>query len=412
MTRHFTVLGAGIVGVCCAAQLRADGHEVTLIDRLLPGTGCSFGNAGMIQVGGVVPQSTPGIIRQVPKMLLDPWGPLVIRWRYLPRLAPFLARFMAAGTPGNVARISASLASILAHAKDAYLPMIHHANAWHLMREMGELYVYRSEAAWQAAQEAHDLRRAQGIPMREIPMGELYEREPALARIFTRSLLLTETISTISPGSLTQALADQFVRDGGTILRAEVLDLEIDTDGKRRLLTAAGPRELDELVIAAGAYSKKWAKKLGSRIPLDTERGHHMMIEDPGIETNGSIIFGDQKFGASSMLGGLRIVGTSELAKLDAPANFDRAYRLLDMAKMSFPDLRIGNITPWMGHRPTTPDSLPVIGKAPNAPKTYFAFGHGHSGLTMAAITGKTIADLANGRTPAFDIAPFRADRF
>ena len=412
MKRHFTVLGAGTVGTCCALQLLRDGHDVTLIDRDAPGMGCSFGNAGIIQVGGLVPLATPGILSQVPGMMLDPNGPLVVRWQYLPRLAPYLIRFVAAAAPHRVEAAATALSSILELAVDSFKPLFDAADAWSLIRETGELYLYKTDAAFEAARPAHDMRRRHGVNIETIPAEALAQLEPAIARNYKHALLFNDCISTLDPAVLTQTLAGAFRADGGELLQETVNDLEIDADGTRTLVTSTGRRKVDEIVIAAGAYSKPWAKKLGSYVPLDTERGYHLMLRNAGVELNRPVVFGDQKFGAVSMLDGVRIAGTAELAKLDAEPNYQRAYRLLDLAKDALPDLRTDDVTPWMGHRPSTPDSLPVICKALNADKTYFAFGHGHLGLTMGGVTGRLIADLAAGRTPPIDMKPFSISRF
>ncbi|MCR8547530.1 FAD-dependent oxidoreductase [Salipiger sp. P9] len=412
MARHFTVLGAGTVGVCTALQLLRDGHRVTLIDRAAPASGCSYGNAGIIQVGGLVPLANPGILRQVPKMLLDPEGPLLIRWQYLPRLMPYLLRFIASARPERVAHAANALGTILDRAIEAYRPLIQQAGAWDMVRETGELYLYKTDAAYAAAASAHALRRAHGVKMEEIPVGELSQLEPCLAPIYRHALLFNDCISVRDPAVFTRRLADAFQAAGGTWIQDEITDLDSNGSGQRHLIGATGRHALDELVIATGAYSKPWARKLGSYVPLDTERGYHLMLADPGVETQRPLIFGDQKFGAVSMLGGLRIAGTAELAKLDMAPNYARAHRLLGLAKEALPDLRTDKVTPWMGHRPSTPDSLPVICRAPGRDKTYFAFGHGHLGLTMGGITGRLIADLAAGRTPPIDMAPFDIARF
>ena len=148
--RHFTVVGAGIVGVCCAFALLRDGHRVTLIDRDEPGRGCSYGNGGIIQVGASVPVATPGVLRQIPRMLLDPNGPLVIRWPCLPRLAPYLLRFIAAARPDRVERISVAIAALLDRAIDAVRELLGAAEALDAIAHTGELYVYQTESAYRA----------------------------------------------------------------------------------------------------------------------------------------------------------------------------------------------------------------------------------------------------------------------
>ena len=155
-----------------------------------------------------------------------------------------------------------------------------------------------------------------------------------------------------------------------------------------------------------------WAAKLGARIPMDSERGYHVMLSDPGIELRVPVLSGDYRFGITPMADGIRLAGTAELASLDAPPNYCRAEMMIPMAKALLPDLRVDPHDNWMGHRPSTPDSLPVVGRAPHIPEAFFAFGHGHLGLALGPITGKLIADLAAGRTPPVDMAPYAAERF
>ncbi len=409
---HFTVLGAGTVGVCCALFLQRDGHRVTLVDRGEPASGCSYGNGGIIQIGAVVPIATPGVLRQVPKMLLDPEGPLIIRWQYLPRLMPYLTRFIWSARPARVEAIAKSLASVLGLAIPAYRTLVSAAAAQNLIRDTGEMYVYQTDAAWEAAKPAHALRRRNGVKIEDVPLEELRQIEPALTRDIKHAVWFPECIRTTNPALLTRALAEQFVKDGGEIRQETVTDISLGHDGALSMTTENGTRTLDKLVIATGAYSKKWAQKLGSYVPLDTERGYHLMLKDPGIELNRPVILGDHRVGVASMIGGLRIAGTAELATLDAPPNYRRSQRLLAIVKRAVPALRTEAVDHWMGHRPSTPDSLPVICQSPRTKNAFFAFGHGHLGLTMGAATGRLIADLAAGRTPPIDMAALHIGRF
>ena len=171
--RDVVVLGAGIIGLCSALSLQRDGHRVTLIDRLPPGEGTSYGNAGLIQVDAVLPIAMPGILRKVPQMLTDPEGPLVIRWRYLVRLAPWLLRFVAAARPGRVESISTALAALLEHAHSSYRPLLTTSGAEDLFVPTGELFVYRKRAAYEASKPDHEHRRRLGIAMEEVGPAEM-----------------------------------------------------------------------------------------------------------------------------------------------------------------------------------------------------------------------------------------------
>lgn len=219
--KHVTVLGAGTVGVCTALSLLREGYAVTLIDRDAPGTGCSFGNGGLIQTGACVPIATPGVLRQVPAMLLDPDGPLVIRWRHLPTLAPYLLRFVAAARPSRVEEVSIALQALLDQAADAYRSLLRDAGASDLIRRSGELYVYERPQAYEAARKWHDLRRRRGVEVVDLPAGELRQVEPALAPIFCRGVLLPDSLLTTSPFAVTTALSECFVRNGGELVSGD-----------------------------------------------------------------------------------------------------------------------------------------------------------------------------------------------
>ena len=410
--QHFTVLGAGVVGVCTAFSLLRDGHRVTLIDRLPPGNGCSFGNGGLIQTGACVPIATPGVLRQVPKMLIDPNGPLVIRWQHLPSLLPYLLNFVLSARPARVEEISIALQAILDHAIGSYRVLLVEAGASDLLRQSGELYVYERQHSYEGATPWHNLRRKRGVEVVDLPADELRQLEPALAPIFFKGVFLPNSVQTLNPYKLTSTLAEAFVRSGGEVLQAEVSEITTGQNGPTTLLTDHGKRNVDQLVIATGAFSKRWARQLAVNIPLDTERGYHLMLPTPGIDLRVPVLSGDYRFGLVPMVDGVRLAGTAELANLDAAPRYARAERLLKIAERMLPGLNGAGRTQWMGHRPSTPDSLPVICRSPRFASVYLAFGHGHLGLTLGAITGRIIADLAAGRTPPVSLAPYDIRRF
>lgn len=407
------MLGAGVVGLCCAVSLQKDGHRVTLVDRLDPGTGTSFGNAGLIQIDAVVPIATPGILRNVPRMLLDPKGPLVVRWRYLHRIAPWLAKFVLAARPDSVERISMALASLLDQSNEAWLDLIKAASAQEVWRQSGELHVYRKKEAWDAAQPTHELRRRRGSLLEDLTVEEMRQLEPALSPDLYRGVFTPNANSITHPLHLSEKLFELFRRNGGEFVKDNISRIETGADGTpSQLVGESETRTLDALVIAAGAFSKPFAKSAGASVPLDTERGYHLWLPDPGVEMRRPIIVGDHRFGIVPMTGGIRLVGTAEFAGLDLPPFWERADILADLADPFVPGLNLAGADRWMGYRPSTPDSLPVIGRAPGQKDVYLAFGHGHLGLTMGAVTGRLVADLAADRTPSVDLAPFAAERF
>ncbi len=412
MSERFTVLGAGIIGVCAALALQRDGHAVTIVDRDEPGHGCSFGNAGIIHTGGCVPMATPGILKAVPKMLLDPDGALVIRWRYLPRLLPWLLKMVAAARPERVEAICRALAPLSLAARNAYLPLLAEAGATGLLRARGELYVYRSKAAFDAEAWAMQVRRGFGIPVEDLDASAIREMEPALSHDYRFAHYQPASAFMVSPLRLVQNLATLFVQKGGTIRRADVRNVRPGNQGGAILDTSVGELNADHLVICAGAFSKPFTASFGVDVPLESWRGYHIMVPATGIPLNGVVADGEMHFGVTPMEDGIRVAGLIELASVDAPPNYARADLFVRLAKRLIPTFPDEPTSRWMGHRPGMPDTLPVIGRAPRHSRVYFAFGHGQLGLTFGAVTGQAVADLAAGRRGTIDLTPYAAERF
>ncbi len=411
-SNNVIVVGAGIVGVCCALNLLRDGHQVTLIDSRGPGEGTSFGNGSVLAVDSVVPVQTPGILWKVPGMLRDPLGPLALRWSYLPRLAPWLVRFVAASSPRRVEEVSRALAGLLDGAIEAYGPLIEMAGAQDMLRRHGWVCVYESEAGYERAVPMIDLQRRRGVAFQVLGAEELRQLEPALAPIFPRAVFYPDVAHTVNNFRLVQVLAEAFRRHGGTLRREEARDFEFGDKGPRAVLTDQGRLACDVVVVAAGAWSKPLAARLGSRPPLDTERGYHLHLPDPGVMPRLPIYSTWRGIVCTPLEHGLRLAGTVELGGLEAPPDWRRAEVLLTHARRWLPGIAADGASRWMGFRPSMPDSIPVISASPRHANAFFAFGHGHCGLGLGAKTGRLVADLVAGRDPGLDMAPYRVDRF
>jgi D-amino-acid dehydrogenase len=409
---EITVLGAGAIGVSVALYLQQDGHDVRLIDRDEPGGGCSFGNAGLIQCASVVPVAVPGLARKVPRMLIDKNQPLVIQWRYLASLAPYLLRFLAEAKPDRAAANARALASIVPTSYDAYGPLIAAAGIQSMVKPSGELHVFESDSAFMEAQANFDMRRAHGVEVELLDADGVRQLEPALVRSIKRGVFLPGCYQIADPFRFVDALARHFVADGGTFLKAAVEDLTIASDGSVEIVTDGGRLSTEKVVLAFGAFSKPFAKRLGLHVQLDSERGYHINLPNPGVALNRTVVSGDHRFALAPIDGDIRVVGTAELAKVGAPPNYPRAERLMPLARRLLPGLAESGRTKWMGHRPSTPDSLPVIGRSERYQNVFFAFGHNHSGLTLGGMTGKLIADIVAGRHPPVDLSPFNPARF
>jgi D-amino-acid dehydrogenase len=211
---------------------------------------------------------------------------------------------------------------------------------------------------------------------------------------------------------LVKGLAEHAQALGATLLQRDVLDLRPRDGGGVLVATDDGDIECDKVVVAAGAWSGMLAARCGEPVPLEAERGYHVMLSDPGVQPRAIVGSAKGKFIATPMDGGLRLAGTSEFAGLDTPPDYRRAEILRRQVRELFPQVNIDDYSQWMGPRPTLPDSLPVIGPSRKHPGIYYAFGHQHVGLTTAPKTGRLIADQIAGRTPNVDMGAFRVDRF
>jgi len=410
--RRAIVIGAGIVGVCSGIELRRRGFEVTVVDRLAPGEGCSFGNAGILAAQAVVPVAVPGIEREARRMLLDPDGPLVVRWGSLPHTLPWLWKFRQAA---NLPRVNASadaMKALYGSSVELHEQLARQAGVSDLVRPTRYLYIARDAAALDVENGlAWRLRRERGAEIEVLDGEALYEAEPELSREYKRGVRLGPVGYTLNPFRLTQSYARLLEREGGRIVQAEVRALR-PAGAVTGLETSAGQMAAETIVIAAGSWSMELAKPLGLKLPLIAERGYHMTFAEPGITLNHVLSEAERHFAVTSMEMGLRVAGTEELGLADDPPAWRRAEVLERQARAMLPRARLADGRRWMGPRPGTPDSLPAIGPLPGHPSILIAAGHGHLGLTGGPNTGRIVAAMAAGERLNMDLAPFAPDRF
>ena len=412
MQKTVTVVGAGIVGVCCALHLQREGFKVRLIDKGEPGMKASFGNSGSFGTASCVPFAMPGVLKKVPKMLFDSEAALKLRWSHVPKALPWFLRFIAAARPSRVEEIAAARNSLLVHTHAGYAPLIEGADATKWVDNNGLMMVFENEATFEGAAYALDLRRRNGVHMDILDGNEARQMEPALSDKVVKAVSLPDVSRTIDPFRLTESLAKDFVRRGGEIVNTEVRGFEIGADGPTRIITDRGPLEIEQVVIAAGVWSRPLAKQLGTSVPLEAERGYHVMFANQDFALKRALVSADRNVSLAHMHEGIRATGVAEFAAPDAPPDMRNAEMVKRQAMALVPGLKGEPASQWMGPRPSHPDSKPVIGRSPRHKNVLFAFGHDHLGLTMAGITGKLVAELATGKPTTVDLAPFRPDRF
>lgn len=407
---RIAVVGAGIVGVSCGLFLLDDGHDVTLIDPAEPGTGTSFGNAGIVSASSVLPVATPGILAKIPSMLMDRSSPLMLRWSYLPRMLPWLVRFVLASQPKRVVQHARSIRALVDQAARAHDVLIQRCGAGDLIKDEGWLKVAKSKATFdRATQLERSFLTRHGVPFDLLEGGEIRDFEPALAEDLTHALYLKANRRVTNSLDYTQRLVADFLARGGKHLRERVIGL--DLLGASNVLIAEQRLPFDRIVIAAGAFARNLAIEAGHRVPLDTERGYHAVLPHLPEPLSCAIQALEHGFVVAPMRDGTRVTTSVELAGLNAPADWRRVRRHVSLVPDYLPAADIEIKSEWLGYRPSLPDSQPVIGASRKHPQVLFAFGHQHIGLTLGPLTGRIIADLVAGRDPGMDLAPYAPDR-
>jgi len=406
------VIGAGIVGSSCAWALQRRGAAVTLVDFEQPGQQTSFGNAGCISKTSVFPFSYPGVARKLPGWLMDPAGPVRIRWSQLPRVAPWLYRFWRAGAPARVAEIIAAQVSLMEHVVSDFDDILAATGSEGLREKRGLILLYDREQDFVADAWKYRERDRLGLDWRRLSRDELGELEPHVR--LGDGIALYEPLwqHVVDPGGVAARFADDAVARGADWIRDRVVSIRPGGPGISVRTVSGRIIDGDWLVLAAGVWSGRLLEPLGLRVPLLPKRGYHTMFAQPAVELRHPVMSASRHVLLTPMRAGLRVSGTAEFAALDTPPDYARARALLASARQFVPDLDGRGVSEWMGQRPMMADSLPVLGPLPGRARILCAFGHGHYGLTQAPTTGKLIARMVFGEDPGIDLAPFSIARF
>jgi D-amino-acid dehydrogenase len=418
VTLHVAVIGAGIVGACCALELLRDGHRVTFVEPGDPGgpQAASYGNGAWISPASVVPVSTPGLWRKVPGFLADPSGPFVIRPGAIPGLLPWLLRFVWAGASiARVERTARALRPLLENAPTEHAMLAAEVGAPQLIRRAGLLYVYPGRGQFEAEALAWRLRRDNGLLWTELDGSALRAAEPDLDPRYGFGIHVPAGAHCLDPGRYVAALVRWAEGRGAKVVRERGVDFETDAGRLRAVRTEAGEIACDRAIVAAGIASAAVASAAGDHVPLASERGYHVIVRDPPAGPRTPLMPSDGKMANTPTSAGLRAAGQVELAAAGAPPDWRRADILLGHLRRTYPGLRgIGpeHVTRWMGHRPSTPDGLPVIGRSARSADIVYAFGHGHVGLAAAPATARAVADLVSERPSSIALAPYAPGRF
>ena len=411
MAQHVVVIGAGILGMSTAIWLRRAGVAVTVVDRGKPGTGTSHGNAGVLAACAMVPVTGPGLARKAPGMVLDRDFPLFLRWSYLPKLLPWLRAYMSHANDSDTRRIARGLAPIVSDSVDQHKSLCDDIGLGDWVTESDYCFAYQNRAAFDAESYTWSLRKEAGFVPQVIEGQEVRDYEPALGDDITCMAILKHHGYIRSPGGYVQALARAFEEMGGKVIEAEVKDFTFEGDQVTAVQTTGGSIACTEVVLATGVWSKPMMRKLGLNIPLETERGYHIVFEDATGGPARPVMVASGKFVATPMEQGVRCAGIVEFGGLDAGPSKAPFALLRRQAARAFPHMQATNEIEWLGHRPAPADSLPLIGQIRDS-RVYTAFGHHHIGLTGGPKTGRLVAGLITGAQVNTDLAPYHPQRF
>lgn len=410
--KHVVVIGAGIVGVTTSIWLQRAGHRVTLIDREGPASATSYGNAGMLTTIGMIPVTVPGLLLKIPKMIFSRDEPLLMRWSHLPKLFPWLIRYLSNANTKDTERISMALAPMVMDSVEQHKAVSAGTDALKYIHDCDYVYAYNSTEAALADSYGWKLRYQCGCRWTEMDQEAFAKYDPVFKDRVGYAHVAPNNGYISDPGEYIKALAKHFVDAGGELLLEEVSDLELSGDAVVAVVTNKGRHTCDELVLAAGAWSGKLSKKLGIDPSLESERGYHVEFYNPSIVPKSPMMLAAEKIVLTPMDGRLRAAGIVELGGLEngpQQAGFDLLIR---QVKKKLPELTYDRIETWMGHRPATSDSIPVIGNGGTCKNAWFGFGHHHVGLTAGAKTGRIIADCISGVRSNLDLSAYNPDRF
>ncbi len=404
------VIGAGIIGVCIAFFLKKNGHEVTLIDQNNPGTQTSFGNAGLFANHECITANSPHLWKNLPSMLLSKDGPLVIDWLYVFTHLPWTLNFLRNCTRKRVNHIAKSLSNFSSHAGFAYEEIFNEVDVSKIIVHKEPIYLYESKELFEKNQYAFSLRKKYNIHFDVVNKEEIAKMEPSLAPIYYKGMILKGESFTKSPLQITLKIFNDFINNGGHFVLSKI-DSIIRKGDSLFLKYKKQEYQFDKIVVAAGAWSNFLAKTIGDNFPLDTERGYHVTFENNNNLLTHPVGWAKTGFYMTPMEDGIRAAGTVEIAGLKKPMNNNILAMIETTARSILP--KLGKVkSQWMGFRPTLPDSLPVIGESRKCKNVYYAFGHQHLGLSLAAVTGKVVRSLIENQPTNINIDSLSPYRF
>lgn len=412
MKQPVFVLGAGMVGISCALELQRRGYAVTLIDRRDPGEETSSGNAGLLSYSNVTPIASPALLGRLHHLILNREADFLLHYPHLLPLIPWLVRFLSRCRRKTYLTDGDAMSALTLASVEVHKQWINEAGAQYLLNQHGGLKLYRDRRTFMRDQLERELLQRCGIKHTLLEADQIYEYEPDLKRIFVQAVLIDETPSIRNPEKLCKAYAQMFVEAGGQVRRAEIRSLR-PVDGGWELTTGQGSETVAEVVACMGAWTPELIGQLGYPNPIAIERGYHTIFS-PAVDASLSrpIFDVDGSYVMAPMDMGLRVTTGSNLVHRETAPDPRQLEQVIPRVREAFPVDKILLDEPWMGRRPTSPDTLPIIGPAPRHENLWLAFGHSHMGFTMGPITGQLIANYISGVEQPFALTAYSPTRY
>tara|TARA_Y100001970_G_scaffold223764_1_gene275542 strand:- start:1295 stop:2545 length:1251 start_codon:yes stop_codon:yes gene_type:complete len=404
------IVGAGIQGVCIGYQLIKKGIPTTIFDRVDPGTMASYGNAGHFSPYAILQLNRPDILYDIPKMLFSSYGPLALKWNYIPKMFPWIYHYLKNCNEKSMMHTAKFMHQILNQSMEAYEELFQEIDTTNLIEQKGIIYIWTNKNQKSRNLEIK-VRNQFGIKQKILNVKEILELEPNLKPVFTGGCYYDYAYHARDPLGILKKIFDLFIKKGGKFIKQNVESIKQLSENKTIIKTDEKEFNFEKSVIASGAFSKKFTDQLGEKIPLDTERGYHVHFKGMDQLIKRPVIFLDRGFGMTPMNQGLRAVGTVELGGLKNPISKKRIDYVVKCAKELLPQLK-QHQDEWLGFRPTLPDFLPVLGPSKNNKNIIYAFGHQHLGWTLGAVTGKIISGILTNEKTNLDLSAYRSSRF
>ncbi|MEN9995723.1 MAG: D-amino acid dehydrogenase small subunit [Pseudomonadota bacterium] len=420
-SRQVTVLGAGMVGVSCALALQAKGWQVTLVDKRGPGEETSAGNAGVLSRSSLLPFNRPGLWQTLPRMLLKPGPSLQVRpsalahWR-------FMWRFLWHARRQSFAATTVALDGLIQLSAQTHKTWLAQTAQQHRLRENGWLWLFQNEAAWAGSVFSREVLQEFSVATAVLRGAEIQSLEPHLSSQFQHALWIQDAASVDNPAAVVKAYADQFLKLGGVFRHSDVRALQQQPQGWQWQDASGSPHWTPNLVLAMGPWSESLleASQLPSQFKahMAFERGYHrhfkpvggVHLQRPVYDTAGAYVLSPMVNAQGEPV--FRMTTGVELAGRDAAPNTAQLEAAENAVRRAIPLKEAVAGSDWMGSRPTTPDSRPVIGEMPQCPGLWLAFGHQHIGFSTGPGTGVLLAELMAGESTSIHSAPFSPTRF